>query len=285
MARPLRIEYAGATYLLIGRAEKRRKIFRDDEDRNEFLSILKHQINRYDWICHAYVLLDGEYMLVLETPKGELTRGMRQLNGVYTQYSNRKYKKKGSVFHGRYRSIVMQQDKYLLDVCQYLALAPKRVLSEPIHRYKWSSYRATAGLVKQPDFLSVKPLRSQFAKQEKRAIEKYRAFIKEGEKNKTSPLDEVRHQILLGDDAFVKKMLPCLSNYNAAKRLSAGSKKKVKHPSLAQLFKGVNKLSRDERNDLICRAHLECGYTLAAISKKTGLHFTTISKIVNTAAS
>ncbi|RMH12294.1 MAG: addiction module toxin RelE [Gammaproteobacteria bacterium] len=280
MARPLRIEFDGATYLIIGRAEKHRHVYRDDEDREKFLATLAAQIHRYGWKCYAYSLLDNGYQLVIETPKGGLTRGMRQLNGVYTQYYNRKYNNSGNVFQGRYKSILIQKESFLLPVCRYVNLSPKLQLKEPIHRYKWSSYRATAGVIKAPDFLDVTSILSRFGKQPKKAKEKFRQYVKEGEREE-SPLLSVRHQILLGDDAFVKKMRPCLSNYRSAKRLAATGRKKIKQPSLAQIFKGVGKLDRDARNALIRKAHLEYGYTLSAISAKTGLHFTTISKIVN----
>ena len=89
MSRPLRIEYPGALYHITARGNARQSIFLRTEDRKKFLGILKLVIERTDWICYSYVLMDNHYHLLIETPKPNLSRGMRQLNGVYTQYFNR----------------------------------------------------------------------------------------------------------------------------------------------------------------------------------------------------
>src|SRR5688572_33236507 len=85
MARPLRIEYAGAVYHVTSRGNARQDIVCDDHDRSTFLMVLAHVIDRFDWRCHAYCLMDNHYHLLVETPQPNLSRGMRQLNGRYTQ--------------------------------------------------------------------------------------------------------------------------------------------------------------------------------------------------------
>jgi putative transposase len=89
MARPLRIEFSGALYHVTSRGDRREDIFEDDIDRQQFLTILAEVVKRYNWVCHAYCLMTNHYHLVVETPDGNLSKGMRQLNGVYTQASNR----------------------------------------------------------------------------------------------------------------------------------------------------------------------------------------------------
>ncbi|MDA8106465.1 MAG: transposase, partial [Nitrospiraceae bacterium] len=91
MARPLRIEYDGALYHITSRGNERKAIFQDDENRVGFLDALQKVNERFNWICHAYCLMNNHYHLVVETPDGNLSKGMRQLNGVYTQYFNRKH--------------------------------------------------------------------------------------------------------------------------------------------------------------------------------------------------
>ncbi len=103
MTRPLRIEYPGAVYHVTSRGDARRPIFRTEEDRVLFLEVLASIVSRFHWLCHAYCLMDNHYHLVLETPEGNLSRGMRHLNGVYTQRFNRRYRKPGHVFQGRIR--------------------------------------------------------------------------------------------------------------------------------------------------------------------------------------
>jgi REP element-mobilizing transposase RayT len=94
MARPLRIEYDGALYHVTSRGNERKRIFQDDTDRELFLNTLSRVNERFNWICHAYCLMANHYHLVIETPDGNLSKGMRQLNGVYTQAYNRRHHRK-----------------------------------------------------------------------------------------------------------------------------------------------------------------------------------------------
>ena len=93
MARPLRIKYEGAIYHITSRGNGRKRIYKDDSDKREFLKVLESVIKRYSWVCYGYCLMDNQYHLIVETPLGNISEGMRQLNGVYTQYSNRRRKR------------------------------------------------------------------------------------------------------------------------------------------------------------------------------------------------
>ena len=99
MARPLRIEFSGALYHVTSRGDRREAIYDDDEDRTAFLDVLSEVIKRYHWICHAYCLMTNHYHLVIETVDGNLSQGMRQLNGVYTQASNRRHQLRKGFYH------------------------------------------------------------------------------------------------------------------------------------------------------------------------------------------
>jgi putative transposase len=105
MARPLRIEYAGALYHVTARGNARANIYANDDDRQRFLSLLKIVVDRYDWYCHAYCLMDNHYHLLIETNRASLSDGMKLLNGSYTQYVNRQYQRVGHVFQGRFKAI------------------------------------------------------------------------------------------------------------------------------------------------------------------------------------
>lgn len=111
MARPLRIEHPGALYYVTSRGNSQSNIFITDTDRSSFLEILESAINRFNWICHSYCLMDNHYHLLIETPKGNLSRGMRRINGIYTQKFNWIYKKTGHVFQGRYKAILVDKGK------------------------------------------------------------------------------------------------------------------------------------------------------------------------------
>jgi len=105
MARPLRIEFAGALYHLASRGDRREPIYEDGEDRQRFLGVLSEVAQRYNWIVHAYCLMTNHYHLVAETVKGNLSPGMRYLNGVYTQASNRRHGRTGHLFQGWFKRI------------------------------------------------------------------------------------------------------------------------------------------------------------------------------------
>ena len=109
MARPLRIEYAGALYHITSRGDRRESICEDDNDRKTFLSVLKSVVGRFECLCHGYCLMDNHYHLLVETPQPNLSRGMRQLNGVYTQRFNRSHGRVGHVFQGRFKGIVIEK--------------------------------------------------------------------------------------------------------------------------------------------------------------------------------
>ena len=95
MARPLRIEYPGALYHVTSRGDRQESIFDDDQDRRAFLNVMGEVVSRFRWRCHSYCLMGNHYHLMIETPEANLTKGMRQLNGVCTQWSNRRHQRSG----------------------------------------------------------------------------------------------------------------------------------------------------------------------------------------------
>ena len=112
MTRPLRIEYADAVYHITSRSNEKKAVYKDDQDRINFFNTLRHVNRRYNWICHAYCLMDNHYHLMIETPDGNLSLGMRQLDGVYTQLFHKRHQRTGRLFQGRYKAILIpEQDK------------------------------------------------------------------------------------------------------------------------------------------------------------------------------
>ena len=147
MARPLRIEYAGAVYHVMARGNQGQSIFGDDKDRQRFLETLGEACGKTGWWIHAYVLMDNHYHLLVETPEGNLVAGMKWLQGTYTQRHNRRHKVFGHLFQGRYKAVVIdgQSPAYFEVVGTYIHLNPARAGlirpgEEPLRRYRWSSY-------------------------------------------------------------------------------------------------------------------------------------------------
>jgi len=280
MARPLRLKFPGALYHVTARGNARDAIFLDDEDRRSFVAVLGSVIDRFGWICHAYCLMDNHYHLMVETPSANLSKGARQLNGVYTQRFNRRHRRVGHLLQGRYKAILVERDSYLLELCRYVVLNPVRAgLVRRAGDYRWSSYRATAGMEVRTAVLSTDWVLKQFAATPSRARQRYREFVSQG-RGVDSPWSALRGQVLLGNDDFVEKLAPAVRKSSRSQELT--KRQRLLHrPTLERLFaKGIK--GKRERNVAIRAAFLKHGYTLKEIGVHLSLHYTTISKVVQT---
>ncbi len=114
--------------------------------RRIWLEVFAQVCSRYNWRCHAWCQMDNHYHILVETAEGNLSLGMRQLNGVYTQKSNRRHGLFGHVFQGRYKAILVQKDAYLLELSRYVVLNPVRAgMVSDVHEWQWSSYNVMIG--------------------------------------------------------------------------------------------------------------------------------------------
>jgi putative transposase len=279
MARPLRIEFDGALYHVTSRGNERKAIFKDDTDRKLFLDTLARVKDRFHWICHAYCLMNNHYHLVIETPDGNLSRGMRQLNGVYTQAYNRRHDRAGHLFQGRFKGIVVQKETHFLEVCRYVVLNPVRAkaVRDP-REWKWSSYRATAGRDSPNGCLTINEVLSQFGQRYVRAQEKYREFVRDGIGRK-SLWEDLQGQSLLGEQGFVEGLTPYVADKREIVEFPKGQRY-VGRPSLAALFNpGQNR--RSVRNKKIVEAVERCGYSQVEVAAYLKLHYSTVSRLVN----
>lgn len=278
MSRPLRIEFPGAFYHVTSRGNACKKIFLNDIDRESFVETLAWVVERFGWVCHAYCLMNNHFHLLLETPMPNLSLGMRQLNGVYTQRFNRRHKRVSHLFQGRFKSILVEQDSYLLELCRYIVLNPVRAnMVVSAEEYPWSSYSATVGSVLIPAGLTIDWVLDQFDKTRAVARERYAAFVAEGV-GKKSPWTELRGQTLLGSEKFIMQMAPHLQEHSFAREVP--KRQRLMHrPTLAQLFADVK--TKAIRNQAMVKAHLEYGYTQAEIAVALDLHYASVSRIIN----
>ena len=140
MARPIRLEFPGELYHIASRGDRRDDIYEIDADRKSFQSLFENVCADNNWVCHGYCLMSNHYHLLVETPDGNLSRGMQQLNGVYTQLFNRVHNRMGYVFQGRYKAIHVEKEDYLLELCRYVVLNPVRAgMVRSAREWKWSS--------------------------------------------------------------------------------------------------------------------------------------------------
>jgi len=278
MSRPIRIEFPGALYHVSNQASAQSSIVLVDADRRAFLDTLGLVVQRFHWRLHSYVLMHDHYHLIVETPKPNLSKGMRQLNGVYTQYFNRAHQQEGTLFQGRFKGILFERENYLLDLCRHVVLNPVRTgRTSSVEKYRWSSHRAMAGLVKKPNYLHTESVLSHFGKRGREPQRKYRQYVRDGVKQ-PSPLEQRSHQILLGGRDFKAEMQALL---NGEKLIKRGPGRAPRRRSLNSIFKNVETKPRSLRNELIKKAHIDHTYTLLEIGNHLGLHYTTVSKVIN----
>jgi REP element-mobilizing transposase RayT len=275
MSRPLRLEFSGALYHLTSRGDRREAIYEDDVDRTSFLGVFASVIEQFNWTCYAYCLMSNHYHLLVQTPDGNLSKGMRQLNGVYTQTYNRRHHITGHLFQGRYKSILVDEDNYLLELSRYIVLNPvKAGMVKHPGQWKWSSYRAMTGEAPVPDWLSSDYLLFQFSVQRKTAIRKYREFVQEG--LKLGPIwPQLNNQIYLGDEEFVER----IQQYIKPQRKGALQIPKVQKRPVAKTIRDYEKLSTG-RDEAIVSAYASGAYSYQELGDYFGLHFTRIGRIV-----
>jgi REP element-mobilizing transposase RayT len=282
MARPLRIEFPGAVYHVTSRGNARQAIFIDDEDRGGFLDVLSMVVERFNWLCHSYCLMENHYHLLIETPDGNLSKGMRELNGVYTQGFNQRYRRVGHLFQGRYKAIIVEKDDHLSSLCRYVVLNPERAgLIKRPEQWRWSSYRATAGWTKRASFLTVDWVLSQFGGQKRLAIEKYKRFVMEGV-GKESPWETLRGQIFCGTDGFIKQLRGLLDEKERIKEVPR-AQRYVARPPLGELLKGKKGKERIVEDRDIYDAYVCYGYTMKEIADHLGFHYATVSRAIRRA--
>jgi putative transposase len=178
MARPLRLDFAGAVWHLTSRGNAGDDIFYNDEDRLDFLELLGEAKRRFNWLIFTYILLTNHFHLVIETPEATLSRGMQWLLGTYVNRFNRRHKRSGHLFQGRFKGILIEKETQLLNVLRYVALNPVRAHMATLpEEYRWGSYRAIAGLEPSPAWLSTDAVLETFAPDPERARELYRLFV------------------------------------------------------------------------------------------------------------
>ena len=281
MARQLRIEYPGAVYHVTARGNAQQDIYTDDNDRMQFLDLLALTVSRHNWLCHAYCLMGNHYHLLIETIDPNLSRGMRYLNGVYTQRFNRRHSRVGHVFQGRFKSIVVEKESHLLELCRYIVLNPvaAKMVAHP-EDYVWSSYRFTARSLKKPEFLSVDWLLEQFSDKKSSARKQYQHFVAEGlSVPAEKPWKNLVGQVILGGDDFVSQIQELFAAKKQLKEIPK-AQRYAGRPLLTDIFLSQKMTNKQERNKLISTAYFSHGYSMKEISDCLEIHYSTVSRIL-----
>jgi REP element-mobilizing transposase RayT len=276
MARPLRLEFAGALHHITARGNERRDIFLGNaiDDRGTFLETLKQTCDRFNWICHAYCLMTNHYHLLIETPDANLSTGMRHLNGVYTQHINHTHGRVGHLFQGRFKGILVEKDSYLLELARYIVLNPVRAGMVPqVENWPWSSYRASAGMEPAPSFLATDWLLGAFGTNQQQATSGYKNFVADGA-TVSSPWLELKNQIYLGSERFVERMNAKIDASRPLKEIPLRQRRSVAK-SLTHF--STNYVDRDQA---LAEAYRTGAYSMQAIADHFGVGRMTVSRAI-----
>lgn len=272
MARPLRIELAGGIYHVTSRGDRREDIYADEADRQAWLGVLAQVCERFNWGCHAWCQMGSHYHLVLETVEGNLAQGMRQLNGVYTQHVNRRHRRVGHVFQGRYKAILVEKESYLLELARYVVLNPVRAgMVADAAQWRWSSYGAMLGTEPAAPWLQTDWLLGQFGRQRTQAQARYRDFVRAGV-GLPSLWNALRGQIYLGSDAFVSRMQALVED--EIPEIPRAQRRPLALPLADYATRHA------DLRAAMAAAYASGDYTMDAIARGFGVHYATVSRAV-----
>jgi REP element-mobilizing transposase RayT len=183
MPRQPRIDFAGAIHHITSRGDRQEAIYRDDVDRQTWLQILAKVCEQYGWIVHAFCQMGNHYHLVVEMTEANLSRAMRQLNGLYTQRFNYRHGCSDHVFQARYHSELVHRQTHLLELMRYVVLNQVRAGMDDLPGdWPWSSYAMMLGAAPCPGWLRTDWVLAQFARERAAAIREYRSFVEAGAK-------------------------------------------------------------------------------------------------------
>nr|WP_306801361.1 transposase [Endozoicomonas sp. ONNA1] len=263
-------------YHVTSRGNERKPIYLEEVDFSLFLDVLAEVCHRFNWVIHSWCLMNNHYHLVVETPDGNLSAGMRQLNGVYTTRFNRCHRRVGHLFQGRYKAILVDKTAYLLELSRYVVLNPVRArMVEHPADWLWSSYRYTLGELPSPDWLATDAMLLQFSDNRKQACEQFVAFVLAGVG--INLWLHLKQQIYLGDNQFVLDQQQYIDKPTNSKTLTEIPHKQRRKPAPAL---GFYQASYKSTESAVCAAYASGGYSQKAIADYFGLHYSTVSKML-----
>lgn len=220
-------------------------------------------VDRYGWLCHSYCVLGNHYHLLVETPQPNLSAGMRQLNGVFTQRYNRSHQRCGHLFQARYKAVLVEAESHLLEVVRYIARNPvrARLCPEPAV-WGWSRYPALLGLVPRPPFLTDSWVLRLFGRDRAKARDGLRRFVEGG----TQVEPRLRAGVYAARDEFLREVLGDIGPIEEVPRRQW---QPVPLP-LAEIFRTTERP--------VASAYRQYGYTLRDIAGHLGCHYSTVSR-------
>ena len=285
MVRPLRIEYPGALYHITDRGNERKEIFRDDVDRRRLIRYLAEAIEKFSLKIHAFCLMENHYHLEVETSRGNLSQTMHWLKTAYTVFFNKRHRRNGHLFQGRYHAALVEKESHLMALTRYIHLNPVRAgIVERPEDYFWSSYRDYIRSMQQWEWLETGWTLDQCGGMNAAGRRCYRQFVEEGiHENAPDPMQESTGSVLLGSSRFVEWIQECILNLREDPPAVLETKKIRKIPleRIIQVVSGTMSvseqmirarwcLSNDARDISVYLAHKYCEVTNVRIGRELG---------------
>jgi putative transposase len=296
MSRPLRLQYPDAWYLVMNRGRRGEAIFRDPEDYLRFVELLQQGSTMWTVRVAGFCLMPNDYHLLVQTPRANLSRFMRHLDGVYTQRFNRSHNCDGSLFRGRYKAILVEADTYLLELLRYIHRNPLRAdLVSRLDRYAWSSHKGYLSRSRKWSWLHTESALSRLSEDKEKQTAAYRKFMTEAESDELTDLFSRKNlPSLMGSDGFidwVKVKFRKLKGHQEVpdRRLLAPGLNAIKSAVCAEYRIGRRRLlsssrgvNNQARNVAIYLSRRLSGETLATIGKAFGLNkYSSVSSVVS----
>jgi len=296
MARQWRIEYEGALYHVMSRGNEGRSIAGDDEDRESFMALLGNMSDRFEIEVHSWVLMSNHYHLLLKTRRANLSKGMQWFGATYTRRYNVKHKRSGHLFQGRFKSLLVENDNYLLRLSCYIHRNPLRAkMVKRLADYEWSSYRNFAYGEPCPDWLETNLILSQVSRDDRYVAYRRKVQGYSGEEKKMS--ENIHLGLVAGTKEFAKyikkKHMPEKPNEEIPQQKTVQDDHDLsslleKASSILECdvenFKNARRISQDDKlkRDLIVYLLWKTGaYTNKEIGVYFGLGYSAISRCVS----
>lgn len=205
MSRPIRIAFPGAWYHVMNRGRRSENIYLDKLDYKAFVELLQETSDAWNIRIAAYCLMPNHYHMLVNTPEGNISRAMRHINGVYTQRFNRRHHLDGQLFRGRYKSIIVNGDSYLLELVRYIHRNPlKAGIVDDLKAYLWSSHKAYLSVAQKWDWLHKGFILDMLTDDKKSQVREYRSFVAvDNDKDLEDAMDSRKWPSMLGPQEFI----------------------------------------------------------------------------------
>ena len=264
MARPFRIEFENAIYHVCARGNARGEIFRTNSDRDRFLQLLQSSAERFRADVFCFVLMDNHFHLLVQTHEPNLSRWMHWLVVSYSVYFNRRHRRVGHLFQGRYKSFLVEAGEYLVNLSRYIHLNPVRgarigrgtpaELRNRLRNFEWSSYPGYAGLSKPFPFVRETVVSDEFGGTGRERRLRYRRFVEEQLLSSVkSPFPDVQWQIALGNESFLQKIRARINALHKDSREFTTLRRAVSFATPEDVLDKVARKFKIDRQRLLCR--------------------------------